>query len=93
MLSKTSSVADKSATFGFSIPIRSEKLITFFKIFPMFYENIQLQAALSSVQQDQNVDPKSKKKFKKCCLPKQAPKKGHYYNSEYNRTEQSKKTS
>jgi hypothetical protein len=36
-------------------------LITFFKIFPMFYENIQLQAALSSVQQDQNVDPKSKK--------------------------------
>ena len=30
-LSKTSSVADNTATFGFSIPILFEKLITFFK--------------------------------------------------------------
>ncbi|MFT5504068.1 MAG: hypothetical protein ACI845_001400 [Gammaproteobacteria bacterium] len=36
-------------------------LITFFKVFPMYYENYQLGAALNSVQQDQSVDPKSKK--------------------------------
>lgn len=34
----------------------------------------------------------SGKKFKRCCLPKQEIKGGHYYNSEYKRREQIKKT-
>ena len=36
-------------------------LITFFKIFPMYYGNIKLQSALEALQQDTRVDTKSKR--------------------------------
>jgi len=35
-------------------------LVTFFKIFPMYYGNIKVQSALEKIQQDSRVDPKSK---------------------------------
>jgi len=36
-------------------------LITFFKVFPMFYENFKVKAAMEAMAQDQSVDPKSKR--------------------------------
>ena len=36
-------------------------VITFFKIFPMMYDNFKLQSALEAVQQDTKIDPKSKR--------------------------------
>jgi hypothetical protein len=36
-------------------------LITFFKVFPMYYGNMKLQSALEALQQDSRVDPKSKR--------------------------------
>jgi hypothetical protein len=36
-------------------------LVTFFKVFPMYYGNIKLQSALEALQQDSRVDPKSKR--------------------------------
>ena len=36
-------------------------LMMFFKLFPMFYGNFQMQSALEGLQQDQEVDPKSKR--------------------------------
>ncbi len=40
--------------FGFLV-------ITFFKVFPMYYENYKLKSVLESLQQDQEIDPKSKR--------------------------------
>jgi hypothetical protein len=36
-------------------------VVTFFKVFPMYYDNIKLQSALEALQQDSQVDPKSKR--------------------------------
>jgi hypothetical protein len=36
-------------------------VVTFFKVFPMYYGNIKLQSALEALQQDSRVDPKSKR--------------------------------
>ena len=36
-------------------------LITFFKIFPMYYANFKVQAALEGLQQDLDLDVKSKR--------------------------------
>ena len=36
-------------------------LITFFKVFPMYYDNFKVQSALESLQQDNSIDPKSKR--------------------------------
>ena len=36
-------------------------LITFFKVFPMYYDNFKLKSALEALSQDQAVDPKSKR--------------------------------
>ena len=36
-------------------------LMMFFKVFPMFYGNFQLQSALEGLQQDVDIDPKSKR--------------------------------
>jgi len=36
-------------------------LITFFKILPMYYDNFKLQTAMEALQQDQKIDPKSKR--------------------------------
>ena len=36
-------------------------VVTFFKVFPMFYDNFKLQSALEAVQQDVEIDPKSKR--------------------------------
>jgi hypothetical protein len=36
-------------------------LMMFFKIFPMFYSNFQLQSALEGLQQDPEIDSKSKR--------------------------------
>jgi len=35
-------------------------VVTFFKVFPMFYDNFKLQSALEAIQTDNSVDPKSK---------------------------------
>ena len=35
-------------------------LITFFKIFPMYYDNFKLKTSLESLQHDTSIDPKSK---------------------------------
>jgi len=40
--------------FGFLI-------VTFFKIFPMYYENFKVNSALESMQTDTAIDPKSKR--------------------------------
>ena len=36
-------------------------VISFFKVFPMYYDNFKLKSALEALQQDQNVDTKSKR--------------------------------
>ena len=36
-------------------------IITFFKVFPMYYENFKLNSALEAVQNDSSLDPKSKR--------------------------------
>lgn len=36
-------------------------IVTFFKVFPMYYENFKLQSALEGVQRDSSIDPKSKR--------------------------------
>ncbi len=36
-------------------------LITFFKVFPMYYDNFKVKTALESLAQDTAVDPKSKR--------------------------------
>ncbi len=36
-------------------------LITFFKVFPMYYENFKLKSAMEAVQQDSSIDTKSKR--------------------------------
>ena len=36
-------------------------LITFFKVFPMYYANFKVKAALEGLQQDQDLDVKSKR--------------------------------
>jgi len=40
--------------FGFLV-------ITFFKVFPMYYENFKLNSALENLQKDSAIDPKSKR--------------------------------
>jgi hypothetical protein len=36
-------------------------IVTFFKVFPMYYGNFKVQSALEALQQDSRVDPKSKR--------------------------------
>ncbi len=36
-------------------------IITFFKVFPMYYENFKLKSAMEAVQNDSAIDPKSKR--------------------------------
>ena len=36
-------------------------LVSFFKVFPMYYDNFKAQSALEALQQDSRVDPKSKR--------------------------------
>ena len=36
-------------------------IVTFFKVFPMYYGNFKVQKALESLQNDTRVDPKSKR--------------------------------
>ena len=36
-------------------------LITFFKVFPMYYDNFKIRAALEAMKTDSAVDPKSKR--------------------------------
>ena len=36
-------------------------VISFFKVFPMYYENFKLKSALEALQQDSSIDPKSKR--------------------------------
>ena len=36
-------------------------IITFFKVFPMYYANFKLQSALEALKRDVSVDPKSKR--------------------------------
>ena len=36
-------------------------VVTFFKVFPFYYDNFKLQSALEAVSQDSAVDPKSKR--------------------------------
>ena len=36
-------------------------VITFFKVFPMYYDNFKLNTALEAVQNDTAIDPKSKR--------------------------------
>ncbi len=36
-------------------------VITFFKVFPMYYGNFKLQSALEAVALDETIDPKSKR--------------------------------
>ncbi|MCP4490735.1 MAG: DUF4845 domain-containing protein [Gammaproteobacteria bacterium] len=36
-------------------------LTTFFKVFPMYYQNYQVKAVLTSVQEDASIDVKSKR--------------------------------
>ena len=43
------------------VGIFSFLLITFFKVFPMYYGNLKIQSALEALQQDSRVDPKSKR--------------------------------
>ena len=40
--------------FGFLV-------ITFFKVFPMYYDNYKVKSVLESLQQDSEIDPKSKR--------------------------------
>jgi len=36
-------------------------LITFFKVFPMYYDNFKLKAAMEALAADNTIDPKSKR--------------------------------
>ena len=36
-------------------------VVTFFKVFPMYYDNFKLDSALEALQQDSSVDPKSRR--------------------------------
>lgn len=36
-------------------------LITFFKVFPMYYDNFKLRSVLEGLQTDTSIDPKSKR--------------------------------
>lgn len=36
-------------------------IISFFKVFPMYYDNFKVKSALESMQQDSSLDPKSKR--------------------------------
>jgi hypothetical protein len=36
-------------------------VVTFFKVFPMYYGNFKLQTVLEAMQQDSELDPKSKR--------------------------------
>lgn len=36
-------------------------VVTFFKVFPMYYDNFKVNSALEAVQNDSAVDPKSKR--------------------------------
>ncbi len=36
-------------------------LVTFFKLFPMYYGNLKLQSVLEKIQHDSEIDPKSKR--------------------------------
>ena len=36
-------------------------IITFFKVFPFYYDNFKVKTALESIQQDNTIDPKSKR--------------------------------
>jgi len=36
-------------------------IVTFFKVFPMYYGNFKVKSALQKIQQDISVDPKSKR--------------------------------
>jgi hypothetical protein len=36
-------------------------IVTFFKVFPFYYDNYKLKSALEALQQDSEVDPKSKR--------------------------------
>ena len=36
-------------------------LITFFRVFPMYYDNFKVKTVLEGIQTDQSVDPKSKR--------------------------------
>ena len=36
-------------------------MLTFFKLFPMYYQNYQVKAVLNSIQEDASVDVKSKR--------------------------------
>jgi len=38
-------------------------LITFFKVFPMYYDNFQVRAALDGLVADNSIDPKSKREI------------------------------
>lgn len=42
------------AIFGFLV-------ITFFKVFPFYYENFKVKSALEALSQDSEIDPKSKR--------------------------------
>jgi hypothetical protein len=43
-----------AAIFGFL-------LITFFRVFPMYYDHFKVKSVLESIQQDLDIDPKSKR--------------------------------
>ena len=49
-------------------------VVTFFKVFPMYYDNFKLTSALEAIQGDSAVDPKSKKAIW------ESPKKRLYIN-------------
>ena len=36
-------------------------LITFFRVFPMYYDHFKVSSVLESIAQDQDIDPKSKR--------------------------------
>lgn len=36
-------------------------VVSFLKVFPMYYDNIKIKSALEALQQDSKVDPKSKR--------------------------------
>ena len=38
-------------------------VVTFFKLFPMYYGNFKLQSALEKIQRDSKVDPKSRRQI------------------------------
>ena len=44
------------AIFGFLV-------ITFFKVFPFYYDNFKLKSALEALAQDTEIDPKSKREI------------------------------